>query len=113
MVEQEESDDDELAPGNDSFAEATTAGARFQVPEGVAIIRKRKINVNGGKYQQRRLRCIDATAVKSKACARDRLKDFPKQHFGVVEGNLRCNACSEKLYWKACQVQKASKRSGK
>ena len=69
MVGQEESDDDELAPGNDPFAEATTAEARFQAPESAAISRKRKIDVNGGKYQQRRLGCIDAIAVKSKTCA--------------------------------------------
>ena len=112
MVEQEESGDDELAPGNDPFAEATTAGARFQVPEGVAIIRrnkccnKRKINVNSGKCQQRRLGCIDATAVKSKTCAWDRLKDFPKQHFAVVEGNLRRTACSGILSLKKSSIEK-------
>ena len=106
MGEQEESDDDELAPGNDPFAEATTAGARFQVPESAAISRKRKINVNRGKYQQRRLGRIDATAVKSKTCAWDRLKDFPKQHFAVVEGNLRCNACSEILSLKKSSIEK-------
>ena len=106
MDEQDESDDDELALANDPIAEATTAGANFQVPETAAISRKRKINVNGGKYQQRRLRCIDPTAVESKICAWDRLKDFPKQHFAVVEGNLRCDACSEILSLKKSSVEK-------
>ena len=106
MEEQEESDDEELAPGNDPIAEATTAGARFQVPESAAISRKRKINVNGGKHQQRRLACLDATVVKSKTCAWDRLKDFPKQHFDVVEGILRCNACGEILSLKKSSIEK-------
>ncbi len=52
MEEQEESYDDELALANDPIAKATTAGAKFQVPESAAISQKRKINVNGRKYQQ-------------------------------------------------------------
>ena len=106
MEEQEESDDEELAPRNDPIVEATTAGARFQVPESAAISQKRKINVNGRKYQQRRLACLDATVVKSKTCPWDRLKDFPKQHFAVVEGILRCNACGEILSLKKSSIEK-------
>ena len=52
MADQDE-DDQEIVPGNDPIAEAVNAGARFKVPESAAISRKRKLNVNSGKYRQR------------------------------------------------------------
>ena len=105
MADQDE-DDQEIVRGNDPIAEAVNAGARFKDPESAAISRKRKLNVNSGKYRQRGLGGIEATTIKSKTCAWDRLKDFPKQHLAVVEGKLRCNACSEILSLKKSSIEK-------
>ena len=59
-------------------------------------------NTNSDDY----IGCIDAAALKSKTCTWDSLKDFLKQHFAVVEGNLRCNACSEILSLKKSSIEK-------
>ena len=65
---------EEQEESDDDDMMATTAGAQFQAPE--------------------------SAVVKSKTCASDRLKDFriPKQHFGLVEGKLRCNTCGQATF---------------
>ena len=39
------------------------------------------------------------------------MKDYPKQHFAVVTGNLRCNACSKTLSLKKSSIDKHIKSS--
>ena len=39
------------------------------------------------------------------------MKDYPKQHFAVVSGNLRCNACSKTLSLKKSSIDKHIKSS--
>ena len=36
----------------------------------------------------------------------DRTKEYPNQHFVVVNGNLRCNACSEVLSDKKSTIER-------
>ena len=39
------------------------------------------------------------------------MKDYPKQHFAVVSGNLHCNACSKTLSLKKNSIDKHIKSS--
>ena len=39
------------------------------------------------------------------------MKGYPKQHFAVVSGSLRCNACSETLSLKKSSIDKRIKSS--
>ena len=44
-----------------------------------------------------------------KVGAWERLKEYPGQHFAVVGGKLRCNACSENLSDKKSSLDKYTK----
>ena len=73
-------------------------GATPSSPPRASISRKRKIHVNEGKYKQRGSGSSTSSSGKGNTtCAWGRVKDYPKQHFAVVSGNLRCNAYSETL----------------
>ena len=39
------------------------------------------------------------------------MKDYPKQHFAIVSGNLRCNACNETLSLQKSLIDKRIKSS--
>ena len=39
------------------------------------------------------------------------MKDYPKQHFAIVSGNLRCNACNETLSLQKTLIDKPIKSS--
>ena len=39
----------------------------------------------------------------------DRLKEYPMQHFAVVNGKLRCDACSEVLADKKSSIERHTK----
>ncbi len=91
----------------DPILVATNAGASLTVPQSASISRKRKIHVNQGKYKGRG---SSLSAVKSLSTW-DRLKEYPNQHFAVVSGTLRCNACSEMLSLKKSSLDKHVKSS--
>ena len=86
----------------DPIGVAIDAGATLSKPASSSIARKRKIHVNEGKYKQRESGTSTSSSGKGNAtCAWDRMKGYPKQHFAVVSGSLRCNACSETLFMEA------------
>ena len=88
------------------------AGATLSSPARASISRKRKIHVNEGKYKQRGSSSSTSSSGKGNTtCAWDLVKDYPKQHFAVVSGNLRCNACSETLSLKKSSIDKHIKSS--
>ena len=88
------------------------AGVTLRSPARASISRKRKIHVNEGKYKQRGSSSSTLSSGKGNTtCAWDRVKDYPKQHFAVVSGNLRCNACSETLSLKKSSIDKHIKSS--
>ena len=73
-------------------------GATPSSPPRASISRKRKIHVNEGKYKQRGSGSSTSSSGKGNTtCAWGRVKNYPKQHFAVVSGNLRCNAYSLSL----------------
>lgn len=47
-----------------------------------------------------------SSGKRNTTCAWDRVKGYPKQHFAVVSGSLRCNACSETLSLKKSSIDK-------
>ena len=88
------------------------AGATLSSPARASISRKCKIHVNEGKYKQRGSSSSTSSSGKGNTtCAWDCVKDYPKQHFAVVSGNLRCNACSEILSLKKSSIDKHIKSS--
>ena len=82
-------------------------------PIKVAItLGQRKIHVNEDKCKQRESGTSTSSSGKGNTtCAWDRVKDYPKQHFAVVSGSLRCNACSETLASKKSSIDKHIKSS--
>ena len=70
---------------------AVNAEASLSAPESALIARKRKVPINKEKNKQR------GSAKTTNVSTWDRLKEYPNQHFAVVKGKLRCNACSEVL----------------
>ena len=91
---------------NDPILVATNNGANLSVPKSSSISRKRKIHVQGRhKGRGSGTRATKATS------AWDRLKEYPSQHFAVVSGNLRCNACSETISLKKSSIEKHIKSS--
>ena len=114
-----QSDSDEISDeenGNNSDIDhikvAIDAGATLSKPASASISRKRKIHVNEGKYKQRESgTSISSSGKGNTTCAWDRAKGYPKQHFAVVSGSLRCNACSETLSLKKSSIDKHIKSS--
>ena len=92
---------------NDPILVATNNGANLSVPKNSSISRKRKIHVNEGRYKGRG----SGTRATKATSAWDRLKEYPSQHFAVVSGNLRCNACSETISLKKSSIEKHIKSS--
>ena len=87
-------------------------GATPSSPPRASISRKRKIHVNEGKYKQRGSGSSTSSSGKGNTtCAWGRVKDYPKQHFAVVSGNLRCNAYSETLSLKKSSIDEHVKSS--
>ena len=87
----------------DPITMAVSAGTSLSVPESALIARKRKVPINKGKTKQR------GSAKTTNVSAWDRLKEYPKQHFAVVNGKLRCNACSEVLADKKSSIERHTK----
>ena len=96
----------------DPIEVAIDAGATLSKPASASISRKRKIHVNEGKYKERESGTSTSSSGKGNTtCAWDRVKGYPKQHFAVVSGSLRCNACSETLSLKKSSIDKHIKSS--
>ena len=87
----------------DPITIAVNAGASLSAPESALIARKRKVPNNKGKNKQR------GSAKTTNVSTWDRLKEYPKQHFAVVNGKLRCNACSEVLADKKSYIERHTK----
>ena len=86
---------------------AIDAGATLSKPAGASISRKRKIHVNEGKYKEQESGTSTSSSGKGNTtCAWDCVKGYPKQHFAVVSGSLRCNACSETLSLQKSSIDK-------
>ena len=83
--------EDEPIVVTDPITVAVNSGASLSEPQGASIARNRKLPTNKGVNQQR------FSAKTTKVSAWERLKEYPGQHFAVVGGKLRCNACSENL----------------
>ena len=69
---------------------AVNAGASLRSPTSAVIARKRKFPANEGKSKQR-----GSCKTTVRTSAWDRITEYPKHHFAVVNRKLRCNACSE------------------
>ena len=69
---------------------ASSAGASLCSPTSAVIARKRKFPANEGKSKQR-----GSCKTTVRTSAWDRITEYPKHHFAVVNRKLRCNACSE------------------
>lgn len=102
-----ESDNEENLDATDPILVATNAGAHLSVPKSASISRKQKLHINEGKYKGK----ARNTCATKRTCAWDRLKEYPNEHFTVVSGNLRCNACSETLSLKKSSIGKHIKSS--
>ncbi len=87
----------------DPITIAVNAGASLSAPESALIARKRKVPINKGKNKQR------GSAKTTNVSIWDHLKEFPKQHFAVVNGKLRCNACNEVLADKKSSIERHTK----
>ena len=79
------------------------AGASLSAPENASIARKHKVPINKGKNKQ------GGSAKTTNVSTWDRLKEYPNQHFAVVKGKHRCNACSEVLSDKKSSVERHTK----
>lgn len=91
---------------------AIDAGATLSKPASASISRKRKIHVNEGKYKEKESGTSTSSSGKGNTtCAWDCVKGYPKQHFAVVSGSWRCNACSETLSLKKSSIDKHIKSS--
>lgn len=87
----------------DPISIAVNAGASLSSPESALIARKRKVPINKGKYKRR------GSTKTTNVSAWDRLKEYPRQHLAVVNGKLRCNACSEVLADKKSSIERHMK----
>ena len=89
-------------PNNHPIQLAINKGAHITEPERASISRKRKINVNSGKYKASRVKNVS----KNNTSVWDKVKEFPDQHFASINGKLRCNACSEVVSKKKSSIEK-------
>lgn len=104
------SENEDVQEIEDPILLAVNAGASLRSPTSAVIARKRKLPANEGKYKQRG---SSKTTVRTSAW--DRITEYPKHHFAVVNRKLRCNACSEiiseeKFNRKTYQIQEARER---
>ena len=74
----------------DPITITVNAGASLSAPESASIAQKRKVPINKGKNKQRG--SVKTTNVSIGDC----LKEYPNQHFAVVQGKLR-GICSQFL----------------
>ena len=115
MASQSDEISDEENGNNSDFDPievAIDAGATLSKPASASISRKRKIHVNEGKYKQQGSGSSTSSSGKGNTtCVWGRVKDYPKQHFAVVSGNLRCNAYSETLSLKKSSIDEHVKSS--
>ena len=99
-----ESDENQEIEATNPISVATNAGARLSEPKCASISRKRLIHTNQGKYEGRGNK--RKASYGASASASDRQREYPNQHFAVVSGRLRCNACSETLALKKSSLDK-------
>ena len=95
------SENEDVQEIEDPILVAVNAGASLRAPTSAVIARKRKLPANEGKYKQRE---SSKTTVRTSAC--DRITEYPKHHFAVVNRKLRCNACSEIISEKKSSIEK-------
>lgn len=96
----------------DPIEVAIDAGATLSKPASASISRKRKIHVNEGEYKEQESGTSTSSSGKGNTtCAWDRVKGYPKQHYAVVSGSWRCNACRETLSLKKSSIDKHIKSS--
>ena len=95
------SENEDVQEIEDPILVAVNAGASLRSPTSAVIARKRKLPANEGKYKQRG---SSKTAVRTSAW--DRITEYPKHHFAVVNRKLRCNACSEIISEKKSSIEK-------
>ena len=110
----DEISDEENGNNSDTDAIGVTidAGATLNKPASASISRKRKIQSTKANTKQRESGTSTSSSGKGNTtCAWDRMKGYPKQHFAVVSGSLRCNACSETLSLKKSSIDKHIKSS--
>ena len=95
--------EDEPIVVTDPITLAVNSGALLSEPQGASIARNRKFPTNKGVNRQR------FSAKTTKASAWESLKEYPGQHFAVVGGKLRCNACSKNLSDKKSSLDRHTK----
>ena len=95
------SENEDVQEIEDPILVAVNAGASLRSPTSAVIARKRKLPANEGKYKQRG---SSKTTVRTSAW--DRITEYPKHHFAVVNRKLRCNACSEIISEKKSSIEK-------
>ena len=98
------SENEDVQEIEDPILVAVNAGASLRSPTSAVIARKRKLPANEGKYKQRG---SSKTTVRTSAW--DRITEYPKHHFAVVNRKLRCNACSEIISEKKSSMLCASR----
>ena len=84
------SENEDVQEIEDPILVAVNAGASLHSPTSAVIARKRKLPANEGKYKQRG---SSKTTVRTSAW--DRITEYPKHHFAVVNRKLRCNASAK------------------
>ena len=95
------SENEDVQEIEDPILVAVNAGASLRSPTSAVIARKRKLPANEGKYKQRG---SSKTTVRTSAW--DRITEYPKHHFAVVNRKLRCNACREIISEKKRSIEK-------
>ena len=95
--------EDEPIVVTDPITLAVNSGALLSEPQGASIARNRKFPTDKGVNRQR------FSAKTTKASAWESLKEYLGQHFAVVGGKLRCNACSKNLRDKKSSLDRHTK----
>ena len=104
------SENEDVQEIEDPILVAVNAGASLRSPTSAVIARKRKLPANEGKYKQRG---SSKTTVRTSAW--DRITEYPKHHFAVVNRKLRCMLAAKlslrrKVHRKTYQIQEARER---
>ena len=95
-----ERDENQNVKATDPIFIAKNAGACLSESQSTLISHKKKIHTNQGKNKRR------GASIASKGSAFDRQRECPSEHFAVVSGMLRCNACSVTLSLKKRSLEK-------
>ena len=84
------------------IAKAKRSGANLSCPKKASIARERKVQSNPALFGKKQVTC---GAHGPKTSAWQRIQEHKNEHFTVVKGLLRCDACKESLSKKKSTVK--------